>query len=206
MMLAVLVSLLPLVTPAPQGGFFDLPYSFLYGQNSPLGGSLTQELDTDIVAGRFLLKHHVFDGLDDVLETLGVDEENIKSIRNATIVTQVSITEEGEFSISTAAVDSEEEANVVTFTPDVETDITNPINGEPVKFVATPLGPTMIQTKSRGLETNTTEIKTWQFTPFGAAVSTEILRNNKLLPAMANQVMVRVDAENKEKPLVLRWV
>ena len=38
------------------------------------------------------------------------------------------------------------------------------------KFVGTVLTSTMLQTKSRGLDTNILEIKTWQFTPYGANV------------------------------------
>ena len=82
----------------------------------------------------------------------------------------------------------------MTFSPSVTTNITNPLNGEQVevrtdipgfilnenfginyelsnsKFVGTVLTSTMLQTKSRGLDTNIIEIKTWQFSPSGASV------------------------------------
>ena len=90
--------------------------------------------------------------------------------------------------------------------------------------MGTVLSPTMIQTKSTGMETNTVEIKTWQFSPFGASVvsegsgnicqefndyyfqNTEIVKEEEMLIIMASQVMLRVDEENKENPLRLGWL
>ena len=90
--------------------------------------------------------------------------------------------------------ESEDPPALVTFSPSVTTNITNPLNGEQVevrrdipgfilnenfginyelsnsKFVGTVLTSTMLQTKSRGLDTNIIEIKTWQFSPSGASV------------------------------------
>ena len=40
----------------------------------------------------------------------------------------------------------------------------------------------MLQTKSRGLDTNILEIKTWQFTPYGASVVIFWLNINPVIP------------------------
>merc|ERR1712106_263980 len=97
--------------------------------------------------------------------------------------------------------DSEDESDTVTFTPGTATNITNPLNGETVEFTATVLSPTLMQTRSSGLETKTVEMKTWHFSYIGVALASEIVKEGKLLPDMSNQVMLRVDEENNEKPL-----
>jgi len=158
-----------------------------------------------LVSGRFKLKHHRYDGLDEVLEAYGVSDEDIKMIRNATIITEITI-DEDEFSISTSDSASPEQANTVTFTPGTAVNITNPITGEQLEFLATILGPSTIQTRSEGLDSGTVELKTWTFSPGGASVTTELHKDNKLFPITANQVMVRVGEDDKARPLVLGWI
>ena len=91
------------------------------------------------------------------------------------------------------------------------------------QFVATVLSPTMIQTRSEGVDSGTIEIKTWTFMPEGAMVTTEVLKDNQLFPVVSDQVtvmvisdqvmvmvsdqvMARVDNNNKERSLVLGWI
>ena len=118
----------------------------------------------------------------------GVSDEDIKTIRNATIITEITI-DEDEFSISTSDSASPEQANTVTFTPGTAVNITNPITGEQLEFLATILGPSTIQTRSEGLDSGTVELKTWTFSPGGASVTTELHKDNKLFPITANQVI-----------------
>ena len=65
----------------------------------------------------------------------GIEEEAVKAIRNARIVTVIDISEEGIVSIVTSEADTEEEANTVEFTPGTPTNITNPLNGETVEVI-----------------------------------------------------------------------
>ena len=74
------------------------------------------------------------------------------------------------------------------------------------QFVATVLSPTMIQIRSEGVDSGTIEIKTWTFLPEGAMVTTEVLKDNRLFPVVSDQVMARVDDDNKERSLVLGWL
>ena len=74
------------------------------------------------------------------------------------------------------------------------------------QFVATVLSPTMIQIRSEGVDSGTIEVKTWTFLPEGAMVNTEVLRDNQLFPVVSDQVMARVDDDNKERSLVLGWL
>ena len=80
-----------------------------------------------------MLKHYKYDGLDAVLEAYGLDKDGVEAVRAARIVTVVDSTEDGNVLISTSDADSEGEANTVTFTPGVTTNITNPLNGEQVE-------------------------------------------------------------------------
>ena len=83
----------------------------------------------------------------------------------------------------------------------------------------------MIQIRSEGVNSGTVEIKTWTFMPEGAMVTTEVLRDNQLFPVVSDQVMARVmvmvmmlmlivtdqvmarvDDDNKERSLVLGWL
>ena len=52
------------------------------------------------------------------------------SQRNAKIVTTIEVSEGGEVQVATSNAESEGEANIVTFIPATETNITNPRNGE----------------------------------------------------------------------------
>merc|ERR1712212_904213 len=90
-----------------------------------LGGSLLPvKVDTVLVPGS------EYDGLDSVLEVYGIEEEAVKAIRDARIVTVIDISEDEEISIATSEADSQDEANTVGFTPGTPTNITNPLNGE----------------------------------------------------------------------------
>ena len=53
-------------------------------------------------------------------------------MRDAKIVTTIEVSEGGEVRVATSDAESEGEANIVTFTPATETNITNPLNGETV--------------------------------------------------------------------------
>ena len=72
--------------------------------------------------------------------------------------------------------------------------------------MATVLSPTMIQIRSEGVDSGTIETKTWTFLPEGAMVTTEVLRDNQLFPVVSDQVMARVDEDNRERSLVLGWL
>merc|ERR1711892_790782 len=199
LLMVLAVSLLPLCS-SQMSTWWDFPFKWLYSSTT-LGGIETPvevemvELDTKLVQGRYLLKRHMYDGLERVLTAYGVEADSIKAIRDATIVTAIELSEDGMIAISTSDADSDDEANTVPFTPGTATNISNPLNGEAVEFMGTVLAPTMIQTKSTGMETNTVEIKTWQFSPFGASVNTEIVKEEEMLIIMASQVMLRVDEE-----------
>merc|ERR1739838_455976 len=104
----------------------------------------------------------------------------------------ISVSEEGEVSVATSDAEAEDtEANVVTFSPGVKANITNPLNGETVEFEGRALGPSMLRTKSRGLDTNILELKTWIFGPTGATVITEIVIEDEKLKIFAKQFMER---------------
>ena len=55
------------------------------------------------------------------------------AIRDAKILTEISIAENGDISVATSDAESKDPANVVTFAPTVATNITNPLNGEEVE-------------------------------------------------------------------------
>merc|ERR1712183_514231 len=134
-----------------------------------------------------------------------VSKADIESLRDATIITTIEV--EADFiPISTSDADNPEQENTVIFTPGETHEIINPLNGENVEFVATVLSPTMIQIRSEGVDSGTIEIKTWTFMPEGAMVNTEVLRDNQLFPVVSDQVMARVDDDNKERSLVLGWL
>ena len=105
---------------------------------------------TSIIDCRYLLKHNQYDGLDAVLEaysknvflqgpfnnlfTIDLDDDGIAAVRDAKILSVISISEEGEVRIATSDAEAEDtEANVVTFSPGVKKNITNPLNGEAVE-------------------------------------------------------------------------
>merc|ERR1712228_478441 len=134
-----------------------------------------------------------------------VPKETIESIRDATIITTIDV-EDNFISISTSDADNPEQENTVSFIPGDTLEISNPLNGETMEFVATVLSPTMIQTRSEGVDSGTIEIKTWTFMPEGAMVTTEVLKDNQLFPEVSDQVMARVDNNNKERSLVLGWI
>merc|ERR1712080_289253 len=162
------------------------------------------EIDLPLVSGRFKLKHHYHDGLEEVLDAYDVPREDIESIRDATIITSIEV-EDDFISISTSDADNPDQENVVSFVPGDLVEISNPLNGETVEFVATVPIPTMIQTRSEGVDSGTIEVKTWTFMPEGATVRTEVLRDNQLYPVVSEQVMARVDRNNRDRSLVLGW-
>merc|ERR1712210_244796 len=134
-----------------------------------------------------------------------VSKADIESLRDATIITTIEV-EDDFVSISTSDADNPEQENTVIFTVGETHEIVNPLNGETVEFVATVLSPTMIQIRSEGVDSGTIEVKTWTFLPEGAMVNTEVLRDNQLFPVVSDQVMARVDDDNKERSLVLGWL
>ena len=57
-------------------------------------------------------------------------------MRDAKILTVISMGEEGEVRVATSDAQAEDtEANVVSFRPGVKTNITNPLNGETVEVI-----------------------------------------------------------------------
>merc|ERR1712227_345831 len=185
--------------------WFSLPFSWFYNSNS-IQDVKDRKLSDKIVPGRYLLKHNQYDGLDAVLEAYNLDDDGIAAVREAKIITNIDVNDDGEVIIATFDAESEDNPNVVKFTPEIKTNITNPLNGETVSFEGSVLGPTMLRTKSRGLETNILEIKTWIFTPGGISAITEIVIEEEKLKIFAKQYMERVDDENNAKPLILKWV
>ena len=70
----------------------------------------------------------------DNLFTIDLDDDGIAAVRDAKILSVISISEEGEVRIATSDAEAEDtEANVVTFSPGVKKNITNPLNGEAVE-------------------------------------------------------------------------
>merc|ERR1711874_261450 len=204
----VLLSLaLPMVpSPSPLINWYSTPFSWVYQNDIFTKAASKNKLNDKMVTGRYILKHNKYDGLEAVLGAYDLEKEAVAAIRDAKILTEISIAENGDISVATSDAESEDPANVVTFAPTVATNITNPLNGEVVEFVGTVLTSTMLQTKSRGLDTNILEIKTWQFTPYGANVVTEIVKEKEKLTILAKQFMERVDENNDKKPLVLQWI
>ena len=104
-----------------------------------------------IIDCRFLLKHNQYDGLDAVLEAysknyicelyifvnlipIDLDDGGIAAVRDANILSVISVSEEGEVRVATSDAEAEDtEANVVTFRAGVKANITNPLNGETVE-------------------------------------------------------------------------
>merc|ERR1711950_1257 len=203
----VLLSLALHVAPSPSPliNWYSTPFSWVYQNDIFTKAASKNKLSEKMVSGRYILKHNKYDGLEAVLGAYDLEKEAVAAIRDAKILTEISIGENGDISVATSDAESEDPANVVTFSPTVATNITNPLNGEEVEFVGTVLTSTMLQTKSRGLDTNILEIKTWQFTPYGASVVTEIVQKKEKLTILAKQFMERVDENNEKKPLVLQW-
>ena len=67
-----------------------------------------------------------------LLSFLDLDDDGIAAVRDAKIVTRIDVSDDGEVSVATSDAESSDDPNVVTFTPGVETNITNPLNGETV--------------------------------------------------------------------------
>merc|ERR1712066_1815 len=209
MLVAVLLLSLALTvapSPAPLQNWYSTPFSWIYQNDIFTKAASKNKLSEKMVTGRYLLKHNKYDGLEEVLGAYDLDKEVVAAIRDAKILTEISLGDSGSVSVATSDAESSDPPNVVTFSPTVSTNITNPLNGEQVEFVGTVLTSTMLQTKSRGLDTNILEIKTWQFTPYGASVVTEIVKEKEQLTILAKQFMERVDENNEKKPLVLQWV
>merc|ERR1712083_95696 len=157
---------LPLVLLALHDGYTLLTHllsvdpSLTLTRVSPsLHHHIEPELDISLVSGRFKLKHHDHDGLDEVLDAHDVPKETIESIRDATIITTIDV-EDNFISISTSDADNPEQENTASFIPGDTLEISNPLNRETMEFVATVLSPTMIQTRSEGVDSGTIEIKT----------------------------------------------
>ena len=55
------------------------------------------------------------------------------AIRDAKILTEISVGENGDISVATSDAESEDPANVVTLSPTEAVNITNPLNGELVE-------------------------------------------------------------------------
>ena len=69
-----------------------------------------------------------------ILLTLDLDDDGIAAVRDANILSVISVSEEGEVRVATSDAEAEDtEANVVTFRPGVKANITNPLNGETVE-------------------------------------------------------------------------
>lgn len=64
-----------------------------------------------------------------------LQQEDITAIREAKILTEISLGEDGSVSVGTSDAESDDPPNVVTFSPSVSTNITNPLNGEQVEVV-----------------------------------------------------------------------
>ena len=65
---------------------------------------------------------------------LDLDDDGIAAVRDAKILSVISVSEEGEVRVATSDAEAEDtEANVVTFSPGVKANITNPLNGESVE-------------------------------------------------------------------------
>ena len=62
-----------------------------------------------------------------------LQQEDITAIREAKILTEISLGEDGSVSVGTSNAESDDPPNVVTFSPSVSTNITNPLNGEQVE-------------------------------------------------------------------------
>merc|ERR1711981_105969 len=193
-------------SPAPLQNWYSTPFSWVYQNDIFTKAASKNKLSEKMVTGRYLLKHNQYDGLEEVLGAYDLEKEAVTAIRDAKILTEISLSDSGSVSVATSDAESDDPPNVVTFSPTVSTNITNPLNGEQVEFVGTVLTSTMLQTKSRGLDTNILEIKTWQFTPYGATVVTEIVQEKEKLTILAKQFMERVDENNEKKPLVLQWI
>merc|ERR1711993_59176 len=204
----VLLSLALHVAPSPSPliNWYSTPFSWVYQNDIFTKAASNNKLNEKMVTGRYILKHNKYDGLEAVLGAYDLEKEAVAAIRDAKILTEISVGENGDISVATSDAESEDPANVVTFSPTEAVNITNPLNGELVEFVGTVLTSTMLQTKSRGLDTNILEIKTWQFTPYGATVVTEIVKEKEKLTILAKQFMERVDENNEKKPLVLQWI
>jgi len=162
-----------------------------------------ETLDSVLVSGRFLLKHHPRDGLQNVLKAQGMDEDAVQAVRDSTIIMTISIDDEGEMTMVTDSGDSRDE---ISFTPGTEVNVTNPLSGELTSIKAVVLSPTSLQTLATGQDSGNEEIKTWNFLPSGVNLHTDFTKQNSLLPILANQVLIRVDEDNKAKPLRLGWI
>lgn len=65
---------------------------------------------------------------------IDLDDDGIAAVRDAKILSVISVSEEGEVRVATSDAEAEDtEANVVTFSPGVKANITNPLNGETVE-------------------------------------------------------------------------
>merc|ERR1711963_267707 len=121
------------------GSFFDFDQPSLLGPAlGPTLHRIQPELDISLVSGRFKLKHHDHDGLEEVLDAYDVSKEGIESLRDATIITTIEV-EDDFVSISTSDADNPEQENTVVFTVGETHEIINPLNGETVELVATVL-------------------------------------------------------------------
>ena len=65
---------------------------------------------------------------------IDLDDDGIAAVRDAKILSVISVSEEGEVRVATSDAEAQDtEANVVTFSPSVKANITNPLNGESVE-------------------------------------------------------------------------
>merc|ERR1711988_892680 len=117
LLLSLALSVAP--SPEPLVNWYSTPFSWLYHNDIFTKAASKNKLSEKMVTGRYLLKHNKYDGLEAVLGAYDLQQEDITAIREAKILTEISLGEDGSVSVGTSDAESDDPPNVVTFSPSV---------------------------------------------------------------------------------------
>ena len=81
---------------------------------------------------KLIVTHFIYKMCNFIDGCLDLDDDGIAAVREAKIITNIDVNDDGEVIIATFDAESEDNPNVVKFTPEIKTNITNPLNGETV--------------------------------------------------------------------------
>merc|ERR1712045_815450 len=92
----VLLSLALHVAPSPSPliNWYSTPFSWVYQNDIFAKAASKNKLSEKMVTGRYLLKHNKYDGLEAVLGAYDLQQEDITAIREAKILTEISLGED----------------------------------------------------------------------------------------------------------------
>merc|ERR1712045_93721 len=94
LVVALLLPALVSSSPSPLQNWYSTPFSWVYQNDIFAKAASKNKLSEKMVTGRYLLKHNKYDGLEAVLGAYDLEQEDIAAIRDAKILTEISLGED----------------------------------------------------------------------------------------------------------------